>query len=207
MNPSLRFRVLTRDLFTCRYCGATPPDVKLQVDHIVPRSRGGLDVATNLVTACAQCNGGKSDTLLDEQAVALVTPTTPLPEKPKRRYVPRRPAKKRKPAPPLPVSLGMPYIGPDEPATTWRCANCGMVNSLEGDGCHCDSPRTPRFDCFTCNEEIDELQSEEYDGMCEECYSDAHRECLDCEENDRQWGSDYCQQCDPQPVVAVGGYE
>lgn len=43
----------------CAYCGAT--GVPLQVEHIVPRSRGGTDRVSNLTLACAPCNQAKGD--------------------------------------------------------------------------------------------------------------------------------------------------
>ena len=39
---------------TCAYCGKT--DVPLQVEHIVPRSKGGTDRVSNLTLACKECN-------------------------------------------------------------------------------------------------------------------------------------------------------
>lgn len=64
----LRFEVFKRDNFTCRYCGRNPSDhgVSLHCDHIYPKAKGGAWVLENLVTACMECNLGKSDTLLDE---------------------------------------------------------------------------------------------------------------------------------------------
>jgi 5-methylcytosine-specific restriction endonuclease McrA len=59
-----RFRVFTRDRFTCRYCGAQAPTVRLEVDHVVPLSSGGASGFDNLVTACADCNRGKSDSVV-----------------------------------------------------------------------------------------------------------------------------------------------
>lgn len=56
-----RFDVLKRDNFTCQYCGAKAPDVRLQVDHKKPTSKGGADEMDNLITACVDCNMGKSD--------------------------------------------------------------------------------------------------------------------------------------------------
>lgn len=58
-----RFRVLERDGFKCTYCGS---DQRLEVDHIVPRSRGGSNDDSNLTTACWRCNSGKSDIPLQE---------------------------------------------------------------------------------------------------------------------------------------------
>jgi hypothetical protein len=42
----------------CAYC-ADPADT---LDHVLPRSRGGLTVAENLIPACRRCNGAKSST-------------------------------------------------------------------------------------------------------------------------------------------------
>jgi len=60
----LRFQTFKRDNFTCQYCGRKAPDVVLQIDHILPRSRGGLNSKDNLVTACIECNIGKCDAIL-----------------------------------------------------------------------------------------------------------------------------------------------
>lgn len=60
----MRFRVLTRDQFTCRYCGRKAPNAELHVDHVFPRSAGGKNEIENLVTACVDCNLGKSDIIL-----------------------------------------------------------------------------------------------------------------------------------------------
>lgn len=56
-----RFAVLERDGFTCQYCGARPPAVVIEVDHVHPVSKGGTDDQDNLVTACYECNHGKRD--------------------------------------------------------------------------------------------------------------------------------------------------
>lgn len=70
VNSSLRFEILRRDQFTCRYCGAKAPDVQLHVDHVVSVALGGTDNPENLVTACAECNGGKGNRSLDDDTVA-----------------------------------------------------------------------------------------------------------------------------------------
>jgi hypothetical protein len=58
---ALRFFVLNRDKFTCRYCGRSVEKhgVVLQVDHVVPKKLGGSDKVANLVTACFDCNHRK----------------------------------------------------------------------------------------------------------------------------------------------------
>lgn len=64
ISLSLRFRVLQRDEFRCQYCGGTPDKgYELHVDHILPRSKGGKTELENLITACRECNIGKSDTI------------------------------------------------------------------------------------------------------------------------------------------------
>ena len=62
MSDSLRYNILKRDDFRCQICGATAQEgAKLHVDHIVPVSRGGKTVASNLRTLCDRCNMGKSN--------------------------------------------------------------------------------------------------------------------------------------------------
>ena len=65
-DPSLRlrFKVLSSDRFTCQNCGASPAKavgVELHVDHIIPWSKGGETVFSNLQTLCSKCNLGKSN--------------------------------------------------------------------------------------------------------------------------------------------------
>ena len=71
MRPGLRFKVLARDNYTCRYCGAKAPDVVLHVDHVVPRARAGRDELSNLVTACQTCNLGKAAMVAEQSAPDL----------------------------------------------------------------------------------------------------------------------------------------
>ncbi len=62
MKLAIRFEILRRDGFRCFYCGSDPQDgVKLHVDHIIAKSKGGSDLAENLITACYDCNIGKRD--------------------------------------------------------------------------------------------------------------------------------------------------
>lgn len=69
IKASVRFEVFKRDSFKCQYCGAASPDVVLQVDHIHPVSKGGDNEVMNLITACRDCNGGKSDKTLSDNSV------------------------------------------------------------------------------------------------------------------------------------------
>lgn len=59
LSKSIRFRVFDRDGFVCRYCGESPPSVKLVVDHLIPVIEGGENDDANLVTSCEACNQGK----------------------------------------------------------------------------------------------------------------------------------------------------
>ncbi len=66
MKLKIRFEVFKKDQFTCRYCGKRPGETVLEVDHIIPRSKGGTDAIENLVTSCFECNRGKSNRMLHE---------------------------------------------------------------------------------------------------------------------------------------------
>ena len=61
-RSDLRLALYLRDRFACLYCGrdlsdAAPADITL--DHLLPRSAGGSNEATNLVTACRSCNSAR----------------------------------------------------------------------------------------------------------------------------------------------------
>lgn len=65
MTPSLRYRVLSRDGYRCKICGASASDgVQLHVDHIFPVSKGGKTELSNLQTLCNRCNLGKGDQIM-----------------------------------------------------------------------------------------------------------------------------------------------
>ncbi|HEB54187.1 MAG TPA: HNH endonuclease, partial [bacterium] len=51
-----RRHLFDRDRRRCQYCGCTPGTSELTIDHVVPRSRGGLSTWTNCVLACVACN-------------------------------------------------------------------------------------------------------------------------------------------------------
>ena len=53
-----------RDGFACKSCGRSPSKelgTELHIDHIIPWSKGGETVETNLQTKCQQCNLGKGN--------------------------------------------------------------------------------------------------------------------------------------------------
>jgi len=63
MTAKLRTYIKTRDNYTCRSCGvsvAAEPHLLLEVDHIMPLSKGGLSTEENLQTLCWRCNRSKS---------------------------------------------------------------------------------------------------------------------------------------------------
>lgn len=70
VSKRLRYEILRRDGFTCRYCGASAPDVALEVDHIIPVALGGTDNPRNLVAACVDCNSGKASSAPDSDHIA-----------------------------------------------------------------------------------------------------------------------------------------
>jgi len=57
----IRYKILKRDKHVCQACGASSPDVELEVDHRIPISKGGTDDESNLVTLCKDCNRGKGN--------------------------------------------------------------------------------------------------------------------------------------------------
>ena len=69
ISKRLRFDIFKRDSFTCQYCGRTPPEVRLEVDHIDPRAAGGTNDQINLITACFECNSGKSAVPLESKTL------------------------------------------------------------------------------------------------------------------------------------------
>lgn len=74
-SPS-RKAVFVRDGDSCQYCGGRPETM----DHVIPRSRGGLHTWDNVVAACRRCNAKKRDRLPKETGMLLRRrPRTPSP--------------------------------------------------------------------------------------------------------------------------------
>lgn len=69
ISKRLRYEILRRDGFACQYCGAGAPDATLTVDHVTPKALGGTDDPANLLTACEDCNAGKSSSNPDAPLV------------------------------------------------------------------------------------------------------------------------------------------
>jgi hypothetical protein len=66
ISKMIRFEIFKRDGFKCCYCGRTPPQVILEIDHIDPKAGGGKDDINNLITSCFDCNRGKKDIPLNK---------------------------------------------------------------------------------------------------------------------------------------------
>lgn len=71
-----RKNILARDDYRCQYCGRRFPAQRLSIDHVIPKSRGGRTVWTNVVTACATCNTRKGGRLPSEVNMRLLRPPT-----------------------------------------------------------------------------------------------------------------------------------
>jgi len=78
---SLRYQVLMDSAGRCALCGATKKESILDVDHIIPRSRGGKTVRENLQVLCAKCNrskGNKDATDFREDMLPASDPNCPF---------------------------------------------------------------------------------------------------------------------------------
>jgi len=67
-----RINILTRDKYTCQYCGRKLPMSKLNYDHVLPRARGGKTTWENIVTSCFPCNDRKSNRTPQEAGMRLI---------------------------------------------------------------------------------------------------------------------------------------
>ena len=61
ISGSIRYEVLKRSKFHCELCGISAADKALEVDHIIPRNKGGSDDFSNLQSLCYSCNAMKRD--------------------------------------------------------------------------------------------------------------------------------------------------
>lgn len=72
---NLRFsrqHIFLRDDHTCQYCAKTLPRAQLNLDHVVPRSRGGQTNWENIVTSCHRCNRAKGNRTPHEANMPLI---------------------------------------------------------------------------------------------------------------------------------------
>jgi 5-methylcytosine-specific restriction endonuclease McrA len=68
--PLSRRAVFGRDRASCQYCGRAAENL----DHVLPRSRGGTHTWENVVAACRHCNARKGDHTPDEVGLRLLSP-------------------------------------------------------------------------------------------------------------------------------------
>lgn len=62
MTSKLREKIKNRDNYTCKLCGLSileEPNLLLEIDHIIPLSKGGITSEENLQTLCWKCNRSK----------------------------------------------------------------------------------------------------------------------------------------------------
>jgi 5-methylcytosine-specific restriction endonuclease McrA len=73
-----RRNVFLRDKFTCQYCSKVLPEAQLNLDHVMPRDKGGRTTWENIVTSCVRCNTRKANKLPHEANMhPLRTPVAP----------------------------------------------------------------------------------------------------------------------------------
>lgn len=79
MTSAVRERIKSRDNYTCKNCGVSlnqEPHLLLEVDHILPVSKGGLSVDDNLQTLCWRCNRSKSNKLPEIESLNPSSPSS-----------------------------------------------------------------------------------------------------------------------------------
>jgi 5-methylcytosine-specific restriction endonuclease McrA len=69
-----RFNIYARDDNTCQYCGGRFARADLNLDHVIPRSRGGATSWENVVCSCVPCNLRKGGRTPDEAGMRLKHP-------------------------------------------------------------------------------------------------------------------------------------
>lgn len=67
-----RHNVFERDKNLCQYCGRKFDRSELNIDHVIPRQRGGLTTWTNVVCSCVDCNRTKGSRTPEEVGLRLV---------------------------------------------------------------------------------------------------------------------------------------
>ncbi len=73
-----RQNVMLRDAHQCQYCGRRPPVRDLNIDHVMPRSRGGATSWENLVACCHPCNNRKGNRTPEEAGMKLLRQPRPF---------------------------------------------------------------------------------------------------------------------------------
>jgi hypothetical protein len=81
-NKQVRFSrrvIFKRDMYLCQYCSKQLTSENATLDHVIPRSLGGLTTWENVVTSCVKCNSHKGSRLLKDCNMKLLN----QPKKPK----------------------------------------------------------------------------------------------------------------------------
>lgn len=52
--------------YICQICKKQEPEIKLTIDHIIPLSKGGLNIKENIQPLCKSCNSSKKDKILNK---------------------------------------------------------------------------------------------------------------------------------------------
>ncbi|MFO0551154.1 MAG: HNH endonuclease [Polyangiaceae bacterium] len=74
-----RTNVYLRDGYVCQYCSTVKAPHELNLDHVMPRSRGGKTTWENIVTSCYACNQTKAGRTPDEAGMKLLKkPVRPM---------------------------------------------------------------------------------------------------------------------------------
>lgn len=84
-----RRNIFLRDRNTCQYCGKSFPTSDLNLDHVVPRSRGGVTSWENIVCSCIRCNKRKGGNLPQAVGMRLVAPPSKPRWSPRFAFTPR----------------------------------------------------------------------------------------------------------------------
>ena len=66
-----RENLFGRDNYTCQYCGKSYTPRELNLDHVIPRERGGKTTWENIVTSCLRCNTRKANRFPHEARMHL----------------------------------------------------------------------------------------------------------------------------------------
>jgi len=67
-----RYNIYARDKSTCQYCGRKLPRHELNLDHVIPRSLGGMSTWENVVCSCHECNRRKGGRIPEDAGMALL---------------------------------------------------------------------------------------------------------------------------------------
>lgn len=75
-----RENIFRRDDFTCQYCGQQKEAAELNIDHVIPRDKGGANVWENVVCSCIPCNTRKGNRMPEKAkgTSPMRTPMAPL---------------------------------------------------------------------------------------------------------------------------------